>query len=227
MTKFGTSLVMIVVVSSLLIFGISQAEEKKADIRNVLIEQYGLEDSEMLDSFILEFQPTEEDLEEFNVKAMFELYAEVEDNKEYDFSYLFEEVANNMKFELSTHKIANVAFSESHDSGERRALLFVVEDKKIYYDDSIFYDDIREAEVVSLNDEKTEMLVNTLSMAEDWQSDYESPGQPGVMDGWSGWRLSIELADGRIRQFKGSGQGIDHYPENYIEVRDSLWAIVQ
>lgn len=200
--------------------------------RNVLINEYGLEDSELLDTFILEHQMTEAYLKEINITYLFELYKNNIENAANSFDYMFEETENNEQKEFLPDLITRIAFFDNPNN-EVKALLFDLAAEKIYFGNTFIYHDIREAESVPLRNEKVQVLVDALSKTSDWKAVYSSPAPAGTEEsaeaiqrtGWHSWALSIEFTDGSIRQFFGSGPNDDHFPENYAELKESLWAI--
>jgi len=213
--------------------GIANGEELVD--RNVLIDEYGLEDSELLDAFILKHQMTEAYLKEINVQYLFELYKENAENAANNFDYLFEEAEDNGENEFLQDLIDKVAFFENPNN-EIRALMFDLAAGKVYFGEYFIYHDIREAESLPLDSEKTVMLIDTLSKTSGWEAFYSSSAPENSEESedtvehntsWHSWALSIEFVDGSIRQFAGSGPSTDHYPEDFAVFSESLFAISQ
>lgn len=235
MKKYLIVFLIVVSLIGLSILGISHAEEEELIHRSVLIEKYGLEDSEMLDMFIQENMLTEASLTEIlsagfdipSIRSWYESFVQNKGNEDTDFHYLLEGKQNNEQKELLPKQIIRIAFFRGNNS--MRSLLFDLVAEKIYFDeDCYFFNNVQDTPFTPLTSEKAQLLFNAMDKVTGWEACYESYRKNNSMiDGWSSWVLAVEFTDGSIRRFEGSGSDTGQFPENFFEVHDALWEIVE
>lgn len=219
----------ILLIMAFLASGIAHAEELVG--RDILIGEYGLEDSELLDAFIVGFKVTEAYLETVNVKRLYALFIANMESAQNSFDYLFAGVKNSGNNEFPVDQIARVAFYENPNS-QVDALLFDFAGEITYFGEYYIYHDIRTAESTPLDHEQKQWVVDVLSSCKvgEWEASYRSSGDSSdgaAHTGWISWALAIEFADGGIRLFSGGGPSPDHFPDTYTHLYDGLWMIVR
>ena len=210
------ALVLLLAVYSMSCFG-----EETLVHRDELISVYGLEETEYLDDFILEFSPTRDYLKRYNIVQVYHNYLLRRYLELNDFSYLLGVERNKELGQFEAQDIRRILWFWNVD-GEIEVRLFDLIQGRLYYGSDNFLSNIQQAETRDINTNEINAIVKDLNKFNiaDWKEGY--PSSVNDSTGYLYWRFLIEFTDGTYFVSSGSGNTADNLPSGYSEIKHIL-----